>query len=243
MRCLVSNEYLKTILRPPKTGTTVLGGLFYSMTKHTISFLFLLALAGFLAISSHAERSAGLSAEGSGKVKVKFATLAGGCFWCMEPPFEKLDGVFSVVSGYSGGAKANPSYQAVSSGKTQHAEAIRISYDANKISYKEILDVFWRNIDPTTKNGQFADKGPQYRSAIFYNSPEQKLIAERSRDSLRDSKVFSAPIVTEITEFKNFYPAEDYHQDFYKKNPARYNSYRIASGRASFLKQTWKGKK
>jgi len=167
------------------------------------------------------------------------AILAGGCFWCMEPPFEKLDGVLSVVSGYTGGHKENPTYREVCEGKTGHAEAIEITYDANIISYDQLLDVFWMNIDPTDARGQFVDRGSQYRTGIFYLNEEQKRQAEDSRKRLAESGRFDRPIVTEITEATAFYPAEDYHQDYYRENTVRYNVYRYNSGRDRYLKNVW----
>ena len=167
------------------------------------------------------------------------ATFAGGCFWCMEPPFEKLEGVFSVTSGYTGGTQERPTYAEVSSGKTGHAEAIEVVYDPAKITYEQLLDVFWMNIDPTTPNQQFADKGRQYRTAIFYHTDEQRRLAEASKERLAHSGKFAQPIVTEIVPALAFYPAEDYHQDYYKKNPAHYTRYRIGSGREGYLQHTW----
>ncbi|MBE0576409.1 MAG: peptide-methionine (S)-S-oxide reductase MsrA [Desulfuromonadales bacterium] len=167
------------------------------------------------------------------------AIFAGGCFWCMEPPFEKLDGVHAVVSGYIGGDKVNPTYQEVSAGITGHAEAVEITYDPTKISYNQLLDVFWMNIDPTDARGQFVDRGSQYRSAIFYLDEEQKQQAEASREQLEKSGRFDSPIVTEIVAATRFYPAEDYHQDYYKESPVRYKFYRYNSGRDQFLEKTW----
>lgn len=167
------------------------------------------------------------------------ATFAGGCFWCMEAAFEQLAGVVSVTSGYTGGTKPNPTYEEVCSGTTGHAESVQVVYDPSTISYERLLDAFWRNIDPTTPNQQFSDKGTQYRSAIFYHDDEQKQLAELSKQQLAKSGKFTAPIVTEITPASTFYPAEDYHQDYYKKNPLRYNLYKIGSGRAGYLKRVW----
>ena len=167
------------------------------------------------------------------------ATFAGGCFWCMEGPFDKLDGVISTVSGYSGGAKKNPTYEEVSRGSTGHAEVVQITFDPKKISYKELLKVFWLNIDPTTKDRQFCDVGSQYRTAIYYHSPEQKKHAEDSKAELEKNKSFDGGIVTEITDASEFYPAEDYHQDYYRKNPLRYKSYRMGCGRDRRLKELW----
>lgn len=167
------------------------------------------------------------------------ATFAGGCFWCMEPPYDKLDGVLSTTSGYIGGQTRNPTYEQVSAGRTGHTEAVEVVYDPKKISYEKLLEVFWRNIDPTVKDRQFCDSGSQYRSGIFYHDAAQKKAAESSRDSLKKSKPFAGDIVTEITMATEFYPAEDYHQDYYKKNPVRYNFYRSGCGRDARLKQLW----
>jgi peptide methionine sulfoxide reductase msrA/msrB len=167
------------------------------------------------------------------------ATLAGGCFWCMEPPFEKLEGVKDVVSGYTGGKEVNPTYKEVSSGSTGHTESVEISFDPGKITYNEILEVFWRNMDPTDSGGQFVDRGAQYRSGIFYHDERQREIAESSRDALMNSGRFHKPIVTEITRARPFYRAEEYHQDYYKKNPLRYKYYRGGSGRDKFLDKAW----
>jgi len=170
--------------------------------------------------------------------KTEVATFAGGCFWCMEGPFDVLDGVISTTSGYTGGHQKNPTYHEVSSGGTGHAEAIRIVYDPTKISYAELLEVFWHNIDPTAKDRQFCDRGTQYRSGIFYLDEEQKRLAEESKQKILDTTDIR-PIVTEITPASEFYPAEDYHQDFYEKNPARYKSYRYGCGRDRRLKDLW----
>ena len=167
------------------------------------------------------------------------ATFAGGCFWCMEPPFEKLDGVISVVSGYTGGAQKNPTYEQVSAGKTGHAESVQVRYDPSKIRYEDLLDVYWRQIDPTDGGGQFADRGRQYRTAIFCHDAQQRELAERSRAELAKSGKFAKPIVTAIEPAGEFWPAEEYHQDYYKKNPDNYHAYRRASGREAFLARTW----
>jgi len=167
------------------------------------------------------------------------ATFAGGCFWCVESDFEKVDGVVEVISGYTGGHVENPSYEQVSAGGTGHVEAVQVVYDPEKISYKELLDYFWRHVDPTDAGGQFVDRGSQYRSVIFYQDEEQKSLAEESKRELEKSGHFNKPIVTEIVPFSKFYRAEDYHQDYYKKNPLRYKYYRFASGRDQFLKKTW----
>lgn len=168
------------------------------------------------------------------------ATFAGGCFWCMEPPFDKLDGVKATISGYTGGHKANPSYKEVSSGTTGHVEAVRVIYDPAVISYEALLDVFWRNIDPTDADGQFVDRGKQYRSVIFYHDDTQRRLALESKKALQESARFQKPVVTEILPAEPFYPAEEYHQDYYKKNPVRYHFYRYRSGRDQFLESVWK---
>ena len=167
------------------------------------------------------------------------ATFSGGCFWCMEPPFEKLPGVSKVISGYTGGKKENPSYKEVATGLTNHAEAIEIHYDPSKISYNDLLEVLWRNIDPTDGSGQFVDRGKQYRPAIFYHNKDQKKLAEKSRDRLEKSKRFKNKIETTIIKANTFYAAEEYHQDFYKKSTVRYKIYRVGSGRDQFLKKYW----
>jgi len=206
-----------------------------AMTKWTV-----LILGAMLMMTTGASSD---SAEGnvSGENFEK-ATFAGGCFWCMEPPFDKLDGVISTTSGYTGGKEKNPSYEEVSSGRTGHIEAIEIVYDPSKVSYVQLLDVFWKNVDPTQENGQFVDIGPQYRTAIFYQNEEQKRWAEDSKKKLEDSGTFGKRMVTEIRPAMEFYKAEDYHQDYYIKNPIRYKYYRWGSGRDQFLEKTW-GKK
>lgn len=170
------------------------------------------------------------------------ATFAGGCFWCMESPFEKLKGVKDVISGYTGGHVENPSYQEVSSGSTGHLEAIQVIYDPSQISYSQLLDVFWRQVDPTDPGGQFVDRGEQYTTAIFYHSDKQKEEAESSKAKLQASGRYTASVVTPIRKASPFYRAEDYHQDYYKKNPIRYKFYRFNSGRDRYLKGIWEGK-
>jgi peptide-methionine (S)-S-oxide reductase len=167
------------------------------------------------------------------------AIFAGGCFWCMEAPFDKLPGVISVTPGYSGGGQKNPTYEQVSAGGTGHAEVIQIVYDPAKIGYDRLMDVFWRNIDPTVKDRQFCDTGSQYRSAVFYNSEEQRRTALQSKAALEKSKPFKGEVVTEISPAGAFYPAEEYHQHYYKKNPLRYNYYRTSCGRDKRLKELW----
>ena len=171
--------------------------------------------------------------------ELKKATFAGGCFWCMEPPFDELDGVVSTTSGYTGGHKWRPTYEEVSDGVTGHAEAVEILYDPSKISYAQLLEVFWRNVDPLTPNRQFCDSGSQYRTAIFYHDEEQKRLARKSKERLEQSGRFDDLIVTEINRARIFYPAEEYHQDYYMKNPLRYKVYRWGCGRDKRLEQVW----
>ncbi|MGE0484358.1 MAG: peptide-methionine (S)-S-oxide reductase MsrA [Gammaproteobacteria bacterium] len=167
------------------------------------------------------------------------ATFAGGCFWCMEGPFDAIDGVLSTTSGYTGGQLVNPSYEQVSSGTTGHAEAVQVTYDPARVSYDELLEVFWHNIDPTTPNAQFCDHGNQYRPAIFFHDDAQQAAAQASRAELDQNKPFAAPIEVEITAATTFYPAEDYHQDYYLKNPLRYRFYRFNCGRDQRLTELW----
>ena len=169
------------------------------------------------------------------------ATFAGGCFWCLESDFKKVDGVVEAVSGYIGGDTENPTYHEVSSGGTGHAEAVQVRYDPAKISYQELLDIFWRHVDPTDAGGQFVDRGSQYRPAIFYHDEEQKRLAQASKQALAQSGIFDKPIATEIVEGTKFYRAEDYHQDYYKKEALRYQMYRQHSGRDQFLTKVWGG--
>ena len=167
------------------------------------------------------------------------ATFAGGCFWCMQPPFEQLTGVKKVTAGYTGGHKANPTYEEVSSGTTGHYEAIQVLYDPAVVQYKQLLEVFWRNIDPTDPEGQFTDRGLQYHTAIFYHNEQQRKIAESSKEIVQKSGKFSRPIVTKIIPAGVFYKAEDYHQDYYRSSPIRYKMYKIGSGRDQFIHKTW----
>lgn len=167
------------------------------------------------------------------------ATFAGGCFWCMEPPFDEIDGVVSTTSGYTGGIKKAPTYAEVSAGTTGHAEAVEVRYDPSKVSYAELLEVFWRNIDPLTADRQFCDRGSQYRAAIYYHDAEQERFARESKAQLERSGRFGDPLVTEIEEASVFYRAEEYHQDYYTKNPLRYKLYRFGCGRDQRLAQLW----
>lgn len=167
------------------------------------------------------------------------AYFAGGCFWCMEEAFEKVDGVIAAVSGYMGGTVQNPSYEEVSSGRTGHAESIEVLYDPSKVTYNQLLEAFWRNVDPITPTAQFCDHGTQYRAAIFYQNDQEKRFAEESKQAIEQSKRFTQPIVTQIVMASQFYPAEEYHQDFYKKNPIRYKFYKYNCGRAQRLDELW----
>jgi peptide-methionine (S)-S-oxide reductase len=167
------------------------------------------------------------------------ATFAGGCFWCMEPPFDELEGVLSTISGYTGGSTVDPTYQEVSAGGTGHAEVVQVTYDPAKVTYEQLLDVFWPNIDPLDAGGQFCDRGDSYRTGIFVHGEEQRRLAEESKQALVDSRRFAQPIVTEIVDAGPFYPAEDYHQDYYQTNPVRYKFYRWNCGRDQRLTELW----
>ena len=194
-------------------------------------------LISFIALRENS--SWGAKAPQSAQGKVEKATFAGGCFWCMEHPFDELPGVVSVTSGYTGGHKKNPTYKEVSAGGTGHAESVQVVYDPAKISYEKLLAVYWHNIDPTVKDRQFCDSGHQYRSAIFYHSEDQRRLAMQSKEALEMNKPFREPVVTEITQAGVFYPAEEYHQHYYKKNPIRYKYYRASCGRDNRLKELW----
>lgn len=174
--------------------------------------------------------------------KHELATFAGGCFWCMVSPFDEFPGVVKVVSGYTGGHQPNPTYEQVCAGGTGHVEAVQITYDPEILAYETLLEMFWRQIDPTDPGGQFCDQGSSYRTAIFYHTPEQKAAAEASKQALAESGRFDAPIVTPILPAQEFWPAEDYHQGFYKKNPAHYKNYRKSSGRDEFIREHWSWK-
>jgi len=225
------------------------------MNRPTLALL----LAGCLAACNSNDQSAGSGArlnltdtppeapevpgaeDSQATAPVGLATFAGGCFWCMEKPFESYEGVHSAVSGYTGGEVENPTYQAVCSGETGHTEAVRIEFDPALIDYTTLLEVFWRNIDPTDAGGQFADRGSQYRTAIFYHSERQRELAEASKQALAQSGRFDDPIATEILPAEVYYEAEEYHQDYYKKNPERYGRYSRGSGRVRFLDTAWEG--
>jgi peptide-methionine (S)-S-oxide reductase len=185
--------------------------------------------------------AAGAAAQGTppAPANLKKATFAGGCFWCMEHPFDEIPGVVSVTSGYTGGSKAKPAYEEVSSGTTGHAESVEVVYDPAKVTYDKLVDVFWHNVDPLTANAQFCDHGTQYRTAIFYHDDEQKRVAEASKEALTKSGRFDKPIVTQIVQASTFWPAEDYHQHYYKTHPIQYKFYRYNCGRDQRLEQLW----
>jgi peptide-methionine (S)-S-oxide reductase len=196
-----------------------------------------LIASGLFAVVPAANPNAGGSQASDARYEK--ATFAGGCFWCMEPPFDELPGVISTTSGYTGGRTKNPTYEQVSSGGTGHAEAVEVVYDPSKITYARLLDVFWKNIDPITPNRQFCDIGTQYRAAIYYHNEEQKRLAEASKKALENSARFQQPIVTEIAAASPFYRAEEYHQDYYKKNPIRFKFYKYNCGRDQRLEKLW----
>ena len=177
--------------------------------------------------------------DSNAQTQFEKATFAGGCFWCMEHPFEKLEGVMDVISGYTGGHIDNPTYEEVCTGQTGHLEAVQITFDPSKITYSKLLETFWRQIDPTDPMGQFVDKGTQYKTAIFYHNQEQKALAEKSKAKLDESGKYNVPIVTHIIKASKFFKAEDYHQDYHQKNPIRYKHYRSSSGRDPYLRKIW----
>jgi peptide methionine sulfoxide reductase msrA/msrB len=191
---------------------------------------------GRAAVKGKTEKGSGMEKKNRGSLT---ATFAGGCFWCVESDFEKVDGVVEVVSGYTGGNKENPTYEEVSSGSTGHLESVQVVYNPAKVSYRDLLEVFWRHVDPTDPGGQFVDRGSQYTSAIFYHNDEQKQMAEESKEALEKSGRFKKPIATEIRPFTTFYLAEEYHQDYYKRHALRYRFYRRSSGRDQFLQKAW----
>ena len=205
------------------------------MTRRLARGLAVLAIA-LLAPAAVAQQDSSTSAEDGRAV----ATFAGGCFWCMEPPYDELDGVIATISGYTGGTTADPSYQEVVQGDTGHAEVVQVTYDPDEVTYDELLEVFWRNVDPLDAGGQFCDRGDQYRTGIFVHNEEQRRLAEQSKQKLEGSERFEGqPIVTEIEEAGPFYPAEGYHQDYYEKNPVRYKFYRWNCGRDQRLAELW----
>ena len=190
--------------------------------------------AALVVVVAGALLAGGAAAQGTAK-----ATFAGGCFWCMEPPYDKVPGVLSTTSGYMGGKKRSPTYEEVSTGTTGHTEVVQVVYDPEKVSYEKLLEVFWRNIDPTVRDQQFCDVGSQYRTAIFYHDEEQKRLAEASKAALEKSKPFKAPIVTPVQATGEFWPAEDYHQDYYKKNALQSKFYVTGCGRYARLDSLW----
>jgi peptide methionine sulfoxide reductase msrA/msrB len=210
----------------------------------TIFFIGLTILIGLVLLGFHYTKIQAQT-ENAGKdktydeTKLNKATFAGGCFWCTESDFEKIDGVVEAISGYTGGEEKNPTYGKVSSGMTGHTEAVQVLYDPEKVSYADLLEVFWRIMDPTDAGGQFVDRGLQYRPAIFYHDEMQRLLAEKSRQKLEQSGRFDKPVATEIVALGQFYPAEAYHQDYYKKSAMRYKFYRFGSGRDQFLSKVW----
>ena len=204
------------------------------MSMSMIRFLLFVFTVGVISLAGQEPPTAA-----GGDAALKKATFAGGCFWCMEPPFDELAGVVSTTSGYTGGGKKNPTYAEVSAGVTGHTEAVEVLYDPSVISYAELLEVFWRNIDPLTPNRQFCDAGSQYRTAIFYHDTEQERLTRESKTRLEASRRFTSPIMTEISAASVFYPAEEYHQDYYTKNPLRYKFYRYGCGRDKRLEQLW----
>lgn len=211
-----------------------------SRTILPLAMLLALALAGRALAQSAAPAPAGSPGGApAAPAKTAKATFAGGCFWCMEPPFDKIDGVLSTTSGYTGGTKKNPTYEEVSAGGTGHTESVEIVYDPSRVTYEKLLDVYWHNVDPLTPNAQFCDHGNQYRTAIFYHDAAQKTAAEKSKKDLEASGRFKQPIVTEIVAAAEFWPAEDYHQDYYEKNPVRYQYYRYRCGRDQRLEELW----
>ncbi len=212
------------------------------MTRAAAALLLTSSLAIGAQAAESAPAAAAKPAEAAKAAKpdaTATAVFAGGCFWCVESDFDKVPGVVSTTSGYTGGTTQNPTYEQVGGGNTGHAESVEIKFDPSKVSYKQLVEHFWRTIDPTTKDRQFCDAGTPYRTAIFAQDAEQLKIAEASKAALEKSKPFSAPVVTEVVKGGPFYPAEDYHQDYYQKNPVRYNYYRYSCGRDARLKQLW----
>lgn len=201
-----------------------------------LTFTFLVAISACNGTNSEGSTDAEVETYQGNTQK---ATFAGGCFWCIEAPFEGIDGIVSVVSGYAGGREKNPTYSQVSSGKTSHKEAVQVTFDPDVISYAEIIDIFWKLYDPTDEGGSFYDRGSQYESAIFFHNQQQKSVAEASKKALDESDIFEEAIVTPVVKFTNFYPAEDYHQDYYKKQPKEYKAYRTGSGRDRFIEEHW----
>jgi len=236
-------EHLKITRSEERIFLSVKGGVIMEKTHYMILALVTGILIASLGLfnSMASDKKTGASGNDMEVGMYKTATFAGGCFWCVEADFEKVDGVVDAISGYAGGKKEDPTYEEVSAGGTGHAEAVQVVYDPEKVSYQELLDWFWRHVDPTDPGGQFVDRGSQYRTAIFYQDEEQKALAEASKKALETSGRFDKPIVTEILRLEKFYRAEDYHQDFYKTHQTRYHSYRLNSGRDQFLNRVWGG--
>ena len=203
---------------------------------HIVAIVFAIILLGYYQVNSMDKMEKPMN---NNTEKTASAVFAGGCFWCTESDFEKVEGVIEVISGYTGGRVKNPTYKQVSAGGTGHIESVKVIYDPSKVSYEQLLDYFWQHVDPTDPGGQFVDRGSQYRSAIFYANATEKRLAEKSKQRLAASEMFNKPIVTDILSLGEFYPAEDYHQNYYKKNPIRYHYYRYGSGRDQFLKKNW----
>ncbi|MDQ6655576.1 MAG: peptide-methionine (S)-S-oxide reductase MsrA [Verrucomicrobiota bacterium] len=201
--------------------------------------MFKLSIFAFASLLAFTSGTPAARAEEPAAAGTKTAIFAGGCFWCMQPPFDHANGVTKTVVGYTGGEKSTANYSAVSNHKTQHRESIEVTYDPSKISYDQLLDIFWRNINPTQADGQFADIGLSYQAAIYYANDEEKRAAEASKQKLAQSGKFQKPIATEILPAQPFYPAEDYHQKYYLKNPAEFEAYHVGSGRVSFLEKVW----
>jgi peptide-methionine (S)-S-oxide reductase len=220
----------------PTQGEQMIG-----MTPHArrVAVVALCMASAVWPLAGRADTGSAINTQGSTARTV--ATFAGGCFWCMEPPFDALPGVLSTTSGYIGGRTKNPTYEQVSEGGTGHIEAIQVAYDPAKVSYEQLLDVYWRNVDPLDGGGQFCDRGPQYRPAIFYHSADQQQLAEAAKQQV--TQRFGKPIAVEIIAADTFYAAEDYHQDYYKKNPVRYNYYKWSCGREQRLDKVWGTKK
>jgi len=203
---------------------------------HIVAIVFAIILLGYYQVNSMDKMEKPMN---NNTEKTTSAVFAGGCFWCTESDFEKVEGVIEVISGYTGGRVKKPTYKQVSAGGTGHIESVKVIYDPSKVSYEQLLDYFWQHVDPTDPGGQFVDRGSQYRSAIFYANDTEKRLAEKSKQRLAASEMFDKPIVTDILSLGEFYPAEDYHQNYYKKNPIRYHYYRYGSGRDQFLKKNW----
>jgi peptide-methionine (S)-S-oxide reductase len=209
--------------------------------KNTLAILAALTVLGLLAVARMGGADKPAAAQAPAGHHLAKATFAGGCFWCMESDFDKVEGVVSTTSGYTGGQKKNPTYEEVSSGGTGHAESVQVVYDPAKVTYAQLLEAYWHNVDPLTPNQQFCDVGNQYRTAIFYHDAEQKRLAEESKARVEQQlqAKFHRPVVTQIVAASTFYPAEEYHQDYYKKNPLRYKFYRTSCGRDNRLAEVW----